>query len=112
MFERRNYKEFAWRARWQNVPFGILAFIVFIFMFIDWSIRGPRFWIASSIFAGSIISMAIMDYIRFRRFDCPQCHERLPKPNFDSVVEGDPILFVCDRCKIEWDSGVKVRNSD
>ena len=106
MPKRRNIKKFGRQATLSNLTVGLLGFAAFGFMFVDWPIRGTRFWIATVVFAGACVSIWLMDLYRFRTFHCPQCRERLPHPDFDSLDVGDAICFVCKRCDIEWDSGL------
>ena len=108
MRERRNHKSFGRRQLLINTPFVVLGFVAFAFMFADFEIRGVRFWLASLGFALAIISIAVSEFVRFRRFRCPACGDLLPKPDFAQLKIGDSICFTCERCDVEWDSGLSI----
>ena len=108
MRERREHKQFGRKQLLINAPITLIGFAAFGLMFLDFESRGVRFWIASSFFALAIISIATSEFVRFRRFRCPSCGDRLPKPNFMHLGVGDPICFICEKCNVEWDTGLSV----
>ena len=50
---------------------------------------------------------AWIKYVEYRRFDCPQCGERIPEPEQAGDDFGVPIMFHCKKCNIRWDTGIK-----
>lgn len=108
MPERRECPRFAFKYILANVPFTLLAFGAFWFMWRDWSVQGPRFSIAATVFGGCIAVLILMDWYRFRHFRCPNCGTTLPKPDFRELQPDDSIAFLCESCDIEWHPGVYV----
>lgn len=86
----------------------MIGFIACAVMFIDFEILGLRFWIASGVFALAIIMIAVSEHVRLRRFRCPSCGERLRKPDLTKLSVGDAIVFECERCDVEWDTGLSI----
>ena len=105
---RREHKQFGRKQLLINAPITVIGFAALALMFLDFETRGLRFWIASAVFGLAIISIATSEFVRFRRFRCPSCGDKLPKPDFVQLDVGDPICFVCEKCDIEWDSGLSI----
>src|SRR5688500_18606266 len=43
-------------------------------------------------------------------FHCPQCGRKLYSGDMTGTELGEPILFVCPVCQIEWDTGYTVED--
>jgi hypothetical protein len=69
----------------------------------DW---GPTFAIVVCFFAVLAAAVNMFRVVLFYR--CPQCRAWLSRaPGQD----GDPVFYVCARCKVEWDTGWEVSTS-
>lgn len=59
--------------------------------------------VAASVgFALTILFLFVFRFITYARFRCPECRQRLPSPRF---IDGEPIMFVCNDCQVQWDTG-------
>lgn len=45
-------------------------------------------------------------------YRCPQCRASLAQTKVPGGKDGDPVLFVCPTCKVEWDTGFKISLGD
>ena len=59
-------------------------------------------------FAGvvNIIKLVLFSY------RCPQCRASLAQTKVPGGQDGDPVLYICPTCKVEWDSGFKISLGD
>lgn len=65
--------------------------------------RCAWFWVGLVGFAICLATGIVLDFVRLRRFRCPQCGDILPNP---SRKPGDPIQYICAHCNITWDTGL------
>lgn len=69
--------------------------------------RGATFWVAAVFFVAWIAGWAVLDVVRLRRYRCPACGAPIPRPTRVERAPGDPIVFHCPRCRVEWDTGLR-----
>jgi predicted RNA-binding Zn-ribbon protein involved in translation (DUF1610 family) len=68
---------------------------------------GPTRWIAAAIFVALIAGWIVADQRFFRSYQCPQCGAVIRKPTLVNRSSGDPIMYHCPNCKIEWDTRLR-----
>ena len=56
----------------------------------------------------------VVNGIKLRHFSyrCPQCRASLAQTKVPGGQDGDPVLYICPTCKVEWDSGFKISLGD
>lgn len=101
-FQRRLLQNYARRSKQVT---GVLTVLCIVSFFSPFFVsRNEHVYIGIALIVGSATLINGIDTIMYRIFRCPECGDRLPKPKF---VEGKKIMFICQRCMIEWDTGDK-----
>ena len=106
--EKRKCPKYGRGYMLRNVPLIILLAVLFYVSFARaWLGRTDViFWISLTLFVGVIVVGFFYDRVRLASFYCPLCKELLPHPTIEHRKEGDPINFHCERCDIEWETGL------
>lgn len=64
-------------------------------------------WIAAALFVAWIAGWIAVERRSLRRYRCPACKRTIERPTRTDRSPGDPIAFRCERCAIEWDTGLR-----
>lgn len=95
-------KQYALRNVAKLVPLLVGLFLL---------VRGAAAWnvdtlIATVAFVIGILHWAWQDRQLLRSYYCPSCQRHLPEPTKarSERHEGDPIMFYCPNCDVEWDT--------
>ena len=110
MRERRQYHRFGRRNFIANSAVTLIGFAAFALMLLNWIVDWIR-GIAMIVFIATIVILIAMDFYRFRHFHCPKCGALLSKPDNRDLDSGDPIVFICMTCDIEWETGLSIPSS-
>ena len=119
MRERCEYHRFGFKYIAVQALFSILG-ITSLFV----AIRAVESWIQRQNASGSppllfmagllgflacLVVTIVVSVLWPRRFRCPKCGLRIPKPQYVARSEGqsDLVLYVCDNCGVEWDTGLR-----
>ena len=105
---QREYRRFGTRY----ILLNILSMLPFIPVFVSTFMRAWKgIWdqwtfAGMTVFAlGAIIGL-IWQHRRGTRMRCPECGKLLRIRYFDLEVD-EPVNFLCDRCDIEWVTGLR-----
>ena len=96
------------RRRWVYY-FAVFAALMTV---VAWriSIRDIWFCIALAALITFVVSVRLLDDFFHDVYRCPKCRkvlysrDMIAKPHF---ATGDPMVYACDHCNIEWDTGQK-----
>ncbi len=102
----QNYAPRTQRAVALLIVPGVASFVAILLLA---SNGGLPLYVSIVIFLGSLVSAKVIEKCKYKTFDCPECHGRLPKP---SVVDGQNVTFTCKLCGIEWDTGIYISPGD
>ena len=110
MTVRKNYSRHGLRFIALNLLSGLpflaaLAFILirgFKLIWDTWS------WIAIGICIVNFVLGFIWQIRRSKRMKCPDCKQMIFLENFKNMQPNDHMLFHCENCDIEWDTGLCV----
>lgn len=69
-------------------------------------------WVAGGFFLLWMLAWVVLDVWMLRRYRCPACGLRIPAPDAVHRAAGQPIRYTCDRCQIEWDTGLREAGDD
>ncbi|TYQ13007.1 UNVERIFIED_CONTAM: hypothetical protein Cloal_4053 [Acetivibrio alkalicellulosi] len=106
--EKRKCSEFSKKYFFKNMPLIIVAAVSFIVGFIRWWNQQTDmfFYISIIVFIISTASGLIFNKIYMTNFRCPVCKKQIPKPVIEYGTENAPINYYCDKCDIEWETGM------
>jgi predicted RNA-binding Zn-ribbon protein involved in translation (DUF1610 family) len=68
---------------------------------------GPTRWIAVAIFVALFAGWIVADQFLFRSYRCPQCGAVIREPTLVNRSPGDPIMYYCPKCRIEWNTRLR-----
>ena len=91
----------------RNVGLFIPLAICFLLL---WCARGQfnlYFWSVAGLFITGITLWALWDRLLLRSYHCPSCGQKIPSPTIQHRKADDPIRYYCQKCDIEWDTGLK-----
>lgn len=101
---RRVDRKFGARYTLRHTILIVPAAAVF---WIGWTSEGLTRWIAIAVFVGWLAGLMVADFFFFRRFSCPECGTAIGRPTLEDRSPGDPILYYCPTCRIEWDTRLR-----
>ncbi len=88
----------------RNTILSLLAAAVFYFGLAS---EGSTRWIAAAVFLAMMAGWIAADLLLFRRYKCPRCNTALHQPTQLRRSPGDPIVYHCSKCSIEWDTRLR-----
>lgn len=108
--ERRVDRGFAWRSLCRNALLSIPPLVVLCLLWPRWEAPDPAFWLMAALFVLWIAGWMLADLRLLRRYRCPTCGLAIRRPTIVDRGPGDPVLYYCRRCDVEWDT--RARESD
>jgi predicted RNA-binding Zn-ribbon protein involved in translation (DUF1610 family) len=109
MTERKDAKGFGRRYGRRNLLYFLPALV---FLCIGWwSVERSGILLVISIL-GFLISILVGPVVEGRtlsRFKCPDCGKAIKAP---TVNRPEPIIYYCDKCDIEWDTGMYIADDN
>jgi predicted RNA-binding Zn-ribbon protein involved in translation (DUF1610 family) len=88
---------------------GFLALVAAVLLF-DWT--QVVFWLLAAAFAAAM-GLTVITHVRvLHSFRCPTCGKSIRRPTLVRRQAGDPVVYFCDRCDVEWDTGLREAEAD
>jgi len=82
---------------------GIISQLVVVYP-LTYLLLGSRDWLFVPYVA---VAAALWATIRLKRYRCHKCGRLIGRADASRLGRGEPIVFHCDRCDIEWDTTIK-----
>jgi predicted RNA-binding Zn-ribbon protein involved in translation (DUF1610 family) len=64
-------------------------------------------WLVLALFLAWMTAWIVADAFYFRRYRCPTCGMTISRPTNPERQLGDPIVYSCPDCAIEWDTRLR-----
>jgi hypothetical protein len=86
-----------------RIAYTVVAGIAFYFLWVDFGLRGTRFWTGLIAFLASILLGILESNFAYKLFSCPRCQGSLASRR--TTKPGAPVLYYCERCDVLLDAG-------
>ena len=106
--DRRFKKRFGLRSVLLLLP----ALAAFLIIWRSSTQSGSIPWLAVGFFVAWIVAWIAADTNMWRNYRCPDCGQRIKSPTIPVRNYGDPIHYYCDKCDIEWATGLREATGD
>ena len=112
MAQRRNDRTYAARLQFLNLLYLLPGMACFGLVWTYAADPDVVFYITIFGFLSCILIGMFIDFIRHTSYKCPECGQKIAEPIRKNRREGDPIIFLCQACEIEWDICLTARDNE
>ena len=110
--EKRKCIGFGVKYLIQNIVLFVPLAVFFFLAWQNFEKLNTVFWVSTVLFIFGVVSGLIWDKHRIKKFYCPQCKMHITEPTIINRKEGDPLNYVCKKCDIEWETGLREGGSE
>jgi predicted RNA-binding Zn-ribbon protein involved in translation (DUF1610 family) len=105
--ERREDRRFGKRYILRNIALAIPPSIALCVLWFSRNEAGSTTWIATASFVVWMVGWVLADVVWFRRYRCPSCGSPIRSATITRRQAGDPIIYFCRECNVEWDTRLR-----